>query len=73
MILVLFRSLTHFIVGDGSPTLFSGYILAVELAEFDGLDGWCEKRGVKDDSEWRCHVGSWIREAGVQRSSPGRR
>ena len=50
MILVLFRSLTHFIVGDGSPTLFSGYILAVELAEFDGLDGWCEKRGVKDET-----------------------
>lgn len=24
--------------------------MAVELAEFDGLDGWCEKRGVKDDS-----------------------
>ena len=39
-----------YVAGDGSPTLFSGYILAVELAEFDGLDGWYEKRGVKDDS-----------------------
>lgn len=41
----------------------------------DGM-GDIKQRGVRADSKGRCHVGSWIYEAGVQgrsREDPGRR
>ena len=60
------------IAGVGRRQMQDIILKGEAIGSTGGLDMGCKTEGSRM-TEWRCHVCSWIHEAGVHWSSPGRR